>query len=267
VGFWSAIVGAVVLCDLSKMITYLEQIGLKVAHRFAEILAKTKIRPEQIVIFRFIIAAPASAYLFSRGEYLYNLAGLAVYIPLSLLDWVDGHLARIAGRTSALGKWLDETSDRLLMLIVLACLFYAGLTSGDSRWWVVLSVLYFSAFFFLTTVLYDFDREFNLEFKRYPEIEKEMYRLNPSPSLLDRLLYSLLYVHQNSLTKFCFTVSYPLFLGIITNQLLLTFTFITSMSALRAAGILFLIYRVVKGGETDSALTRVLRGLHHRSFS
>lgn len=242
------------------MITYLEQIGLKIAHCIAEILAKTKIRPEQIVLFRFIIAAPVSAYLFSRGEYLYNLAGLAVYIPLALLDWVDGHLARITGRTSPLGKWLDETSDRVLMLVVLAGLFYAGLTSSDSRWWVVLSVSYFSTFFFLTTVLYDFDREFNLEFKRYPEVEEEMYRLNPSPSLLDKVLYRLLNVHRNSLTKFCFTVSYPLFLGIITNQLLLTFSFITLMFALRAAGILFLVYRVVKGGETDSALTRVLRG-------
>lgn len=241
------------------MIVYLERIGITVAHRIAEFLAKTKIRPEQITLLRFIVAAPASGYFFSRGEYLYNLVGLAIYMPLALLDWVDGHLARITGRTSALGKWFDETSDRVLMLIVLVSIFYAGMVSDDSRLWIILSVSYFSTFFFLTTVLYDFDREFDMEFKRYPEIERGMYRFDTSPSLLDQLLFRLLNVHRNSITKFCFTVSYPLFLGIVTNQLLLAFAFITFMFGLRTAAILFIIYRVVKKGSTDSVLTKVLR--------
>lgn len=241
------------------MIVYLDKLRLRIAHQVACLLAKTKVTPNQITILRFIIAAPVSGYLFSRGDYLHNLLGLAVYVPLVVVDWVDGELARMTNQTSALGKFLDDTLDRILVTIVLASIFYAGMISENGQAWVLLAVLFFPVFFFLTTLLSDFDQMFNLEFSRYAEVRERMHRLGEKPKLIDRVLINFLTVHQNSLTKFCFCISYPLFLGIVINELLLTFSFITLMFSLRALGLCFIIYRVVRRGGTDSALTAVLR--------
>ncbi len=240
------------------MIAYFENIALKIAHRIAEVLAKTEIRPEQITILRFIIAAPASVYFFSRGKYLYNVVGLAIYMLLAILDWVDGHLARISGRTSDWGKWLDETSDRVLMLLVLASIFYAGMVSDDGRTWIGLSVVFFPVLFFLTALLNEFDRMFNMGLGRYPEIERRVYQLDLFPTSADKFLFNLVNPHRNSITKFCFIISYPLFLGILTDRLALTFAFITFMFALRTVGLIFVVCRVIRRRDTDSALTKVL---------
>lgn len=241
------------------MIVYLDQLRLKVAYQIAKVLAKTKITPNQITILRFIIAAPVSAYLFSRGEYLYNLLGLIFYVPLAIIDWVDGSLARLTGQSSSLGKFLDITFDRVLMLVVLLSIFYAGIVSSGDEKWGILTILFFSVYLFLTASLSDFDQLFNLEFNRYPEVIEKIYQLDENPKLIDRLLINFLDVHRNSITRFCFCISYPLFVGIITNQLLLTFVFITFMFGLRVGGVLFIIYRVVRRGRTDSTLTKVLR--------
>lgn len=241
------------------MIVYLDNIRQKIAYEIAKVLAKTKITPNQITVLRFVLAAPLSMYFFSRGEYLYNLAGLFFYVSLATLDWVDGNLARMTGRTSFLGKWLDDTLDRILMLIVLCSVFYAGIVSDNSLSWAMLGISFFSICLFLTALLSDFDQKFNLEFSIYSEIVKKTYEINANPKLIDRLLLNFLDVHRNSISRFCFCLSYPLLLGIIVNQLWFSFVFMTFMLGLRSAGILFITYRVVKNGQTNSALTRVLR--------
>lgn len=241
------------------MIAYLDKLRRRISYQIAKVLARTKITPNQVTIFRLVLSIPSSLYFFSRGDYFHNLVGLAIYVLLVPLDWVDGDLARITNQVSALGRWLDVTFDRVLMLVVLASIFYAGMVSESGQVWSFLAVLFFLVFFFLTTLLSDFDQMFNLEFNRYSQIREGMYKLEKAPTLLDRVLINFLTVHRNSLTKFLFCISYPLFVGIIINQLLLTFTFITLMFSLRTLGLLFIMYRVVRKGKTDSALTAVLR--------
>ncbi len=239
------------------MLVFLDKLRARLAYEIAKALAKTGITPNQITIFRFAISFPFTLYFFSRGEHFYNLLGLAVYLSLVTLDWVDGDLARLTNQTSPLGKWLDDTSDRILVLAVLGGLFYAGIAS-DPRWWGFLTLAFFSIHFFLTTLLEDFNNHFNLEFSQYAEVEKQALSVG-QPSLLDRILVNFLNVHRNSFSKFFFCISYPLVVGIITDQLFLTFVFLMAAFSFRSLGIMFLMFSAAKGGKTKSRLVEVLR--------
>lgn len=240
-------------------LSYLDSIRQKIAYRVADFLAGTNITPNQITIFRFVVSVPVCAYFFSRGTYFYNLIGLALYLALAILDWADGRLARITGKSSLLGKWADITTDRILVLIVLGSFFYAGISSNQYRMWINLGVLFYSSFFFMAVTNDHFDRMFNTDFDAYPEIEDKMLKAGKRVGPIDKFLVNFLFVHRNSISKFCFCVSYPLFLGIIINQLFPAFVFITFMLGVRIIGFLFIMYRAVRKGETNSAMTLVLR--------
>lgn len=239
------------------MIVFLDKLRARLAHEIASALSKTGITPNQITIFRFVVSFPSSLYFFSRGEHFYNLVGLAIYLVLVPLDWVDGDLARLTNQSSSLGKWLDETSDRILVLSVLGGLFYAGIVS-DPRPWGTLTLAFFLVHFFLTTLLGDFNNNFDLEFSQYAEVEEEALAVD-QPSFLDRILVNLLNIHRNSFSKFLFCMSYPLFVGIVVDQLFWTFVFLIATFSLRSLGIMFLMYSAAKGGETKSRLVEVLR--------
>ena len=56
---------------------------------------------------------------------------------LGATDWVDGWVARRLGQVSELGKILDPTADRLLLLVAVPCLLVDGTIPG----WFALTVL------------------------------------------------------------------------------------------------------------------------------
>ena len=56
---------------------------------------------------------------------------------LGATDWVDGWAARRLGQVSELGKILDPTADRLLLLVAVPCLLVDGTIPG----WFALTVL------------------------------------------------------------------------------------------------------------------------------
>ena len=56
---------------------------------------------------------------------------------LGATDWVDGWAARRWGQVSELGKVLDPTADRLLLLVAVPCLLVDGTIPG----WFALTIL------------------------------------------------------------------------------------------------------------------------------
>ncbi len=244
------------------MINNLVNSGLKLSYKIAQLLVKTKIKPIWITLLRFVIVVPISLYFFSQDKYIYNVIGLFLYMFLAILDWVDGDMAQIyklPKETAPLGRLIDHNADRILMLIVLGSILYANISTHYNQGWIITTILYYSIYFFLTVLLFDFDKLFNLEFDDYPKIEKEMNSINPSPKASDKILYNFLYVHKNSLMSICFTHSYLLVMGILTNQLFPMFVFITLMNGIRSVCIFVILCRVLKTGKTNSVLIQALR--------
>ncbi|ASJ11309.1 hypothetical protein A3L12_03565 [Thermococcus sp. P6] len=72
-------------------------------------LAKAGLTPNQITVIGLLLSL-LGAYLFYRGE---QVTAALVLLLGSLVDALDGTLARLTGRTSRFGAFLDSTLDRI----------------------------------------------------------------------------------------------------------------------------------------------------------
>ena len=117
-----------------------------VVRRLSKPLTRVALRlgwtPNAITVLSFAIGI-AAAVLFALGDRWALVAG-AVLLQLSLIiDCVDGEVARATRRFSALGAWLDASTDRVKEFLAYAGLAIGAATTGLDIWWlaVVLVVL------------------------------------------------------------------------------------------------------------------------------
>ena len=82
------------------------------------------VTPNTLSVFTFLLGV-AGAVLCAQGSYKTMLAGAFLFQWNSILDGVDGELARVRFQHSKLGQWLDTVSDDASNLI-----FYAGVAIG-----------------------------------------------------------------------------------------------------------------------------------------
>lgn len=87
-------------------------------------LVNTPLTPNMMSVVTFLLGV-AGAVSAAQGGYWYTLLGAFLFQWNSILDGVDGELARVRFQHSKLGQWLDTVSDDTSNLI-----FYAGLAVG-----------------------------------------------------------------------------------------------------------------------------------------
>ncbi|MGR3295890.1 MAG: CDP-alcohol phosphatidyltransferase family protein [Candidatus Bathyanammoxibius sp.] len=78
-------------------------------------------------------------FLIAVGSPQVAVAGIVLLILGSLLDYVDGNIARATGTTDKLGAYLDLTADNLMAAAVPIAV---GIGAGLPLWGVVLALLY-----------------------------------------------------------------------------------------------------------------------------
>lgn len=99
-----------------------KHINRKMSEPMARLLAKTKITPNQATWAAFGIAL-LSFVSFVLGHNI--IAGLLVQLS-SIVDGIDGSLARLKGMTSEFGSFLDSVLDRYAdILIVLGLILWS----------------------------------------------------------------------------------------------------------------------------------------------
>jgi phosphatidylglycerophosphate synthase len=94
-------------------------------------LWKLGLSPNAVSIISFAMTHAALAVLIILGPTL--PAAIAAYLLLVfgyMLDSCDGQLARVSGRTSRLGEWLDHSLDVVKLLTVNLTLSYVMITSA-----------------------------------------------------------------------------------------------------------------------------------------
>jgi CDP-L-myo-inositol myo-inositolphosphotransferase len=108
-------------------------INRKMSEPLARLLAKTKVTPNQITWAAFGIA------LLSFGSFILGhniIAGILVQLS-SIVDGVDGSLARLKGMTSEFGGFLDSVLDRYAdILIVLGLTLWSLSHEAYSGIWL-----------------------------------------------------------------------------------------------------------------------------------
>ena len=109
------------------------QVIAKSVDPVATTLVKMKVSPDAVTWAGAIGNLAVSIILLSRGQFL--LGGILIAL-LSLSDLLDGTMARLLGKQSAWGAFLDSTLDRVSDASVIAAVIYfysqAG-TPADDR--------------------------------------------------------------------------------------------------------------------------------------
>jgi archaetidylinositol phosphate synthase len=160
-----------------------ERIFRPLAHPLVLALARLRVAPP-VVVAAAGAAGLAAAVELGRGSLL--AAALLVQLK-TVLDNADGQLARLTGRTTAFGRYLDSEVD----LLVNAALFAGlGWTTGQPA-------LVLAGFLALTSVL---SLNFNVErLARRADAEPEAERGRATAFL--RRLYALVYAQQDRLAE------------------------------------------------------------------
>jgi CDP-diacylglycerol--glycerol-3-phosphate 3-phosphatidyltransferase len=99
----------------------------RVASRSMVTLGRTRVTPNALTAAGVLLCAAAAVLVFfeNRNEYLFYWLGAFVFLAGSVLDILDGALARTSGKGTQFGAFLDSTTDRIgegLMLGAIALL-------------------------------------------------------------------------------------------------------------------------------------------------
>jgi CDP-diacylglycerol--glycerol-3-phosphate 3-phosphatidyltransferase len=91
-------------------------------------LARSRVTPNALTASGVLLCAIASVlvYFEYRGEILFFWTGAVVFVIGSVLDILDGALARLSGKGTPFGAFLDSTTDRVsegFMLGAIALVF------------------------------------------------------------------------------------------------------------------------------------------------
>jgi phosphatidylglycerophosphate synthase len=139
--------------------------------------------PPPLVVAAAGVAGVAGAVELGRGSLL--AAALLVQLK-TLLDNADGQLARLTGRTSAFGRYLDSEVDLLVNAALCAAL---GWMTGQPA-------LALAAFFALTTVL-----SLNFNAERLSRAATAEPAPEGRPTAFLRGIYGLVYAPQDRLAE------------------------------------------------------------------
>jgi CDP-diacylglycerol--glycerol-3-phosphate 3-phosphatidyltransferase len=91
-------------------------------------LARTRVTPNALTASGVLLCLAASVLVLfeNRHELLFYWLGAVVFVAGSVLDILDGALARAGGKTTPFGAFLDSTTDRIsegFMLTAIAFVF------------------------------------------------------------------------------------------------------------------------------------------------
>jgi len=111
--------------------------------------------PNLITLLSFAIGIAAAACFAAGGRWL--LVAGALLLQLSLIvDCVDGEVARATRRFTALGAWLDASTDRVKEFLAYAGLAYGAARLGVDIWWLAVVLIVLQTTRHMTD--YDFSR-------------------------------------------------------------------------------------------------------------
>jgi len=104
----------------------------------ARLLLRLGVSPDAVTVVGTLGVSFGALFFFPRGQLL---TGVLVVTAFVFSDLVDGHMARLTGKTNKFGAFLDSTLDRVGDGAIFAgiALFYAG--PGDSDLYLVLSLV------------------------------------------------------------------------------------------------------------------------------
>lgn len=105
----------------------------RIAARSMGRLARTRVTPNALTAVGVLLCAAAAVvvYFEDRGELTAFWIGAALFIVGSLLDILDGALARTSGRSTPFGAFVDSMTDRVSEGLILGAIALVFMRKGN----------------------------------------------------------------------------------------------------------------------------------------
>jgi phosphatidylglycerophosphate synthase len=117
--------------------------ALRPAKALARCLAPTNVSPNTVTLAAGGLMFAASSLLaFGPDGLTWRLATSLLLALALVLDTADGHLARLQGRTSAIGRWLDATLDETADMTLHAAAAWAAYVASGQVGWLLVGMAY-----------------------------------------------------------------------------------------------------------------------------
>lgn len=101
----------------------------------ASLLARTKITPDQLTLFGFLVNC-AVAYSIAEGRFNYLITGILIWIA-GFFDALDGSVARLRRRVTVFGNFFDSVLDRYSDSVIYLGIMAQFTRSGKSGYAVL----------------------------------------------------------------------------------------------------------------------------------
>ena len=105
----------------------------RLASRYVSRLARTRVSPNALTTAGVLLCMAAAVLIpfEDRNKFLFYWLAAALFIVGSILDILDGALARQSDKATPLGEFLDSLSDRISEGFVLAAIALVFARAGD----------------------------------------------------------------------------------------------------------------------------------------
>ena len=97
----------------------------------ARLFLKLGISPDVITVIGTVGVSAAALAFYPRGVFFLGTVVIALFV---FSDTIDGTMARLQGRSSTWGAFLDSTMDRVADICVFAALLWWFAGDGDEPW-------------------------------------------------------------------------------------------------------------------------------------
>ena len=118
----------------------------------SRLLAPSPVTPNQVTLFSIAVGLVGAASV-AQGGYVMTLMGAFLLQVASILDGVDGELARVRVQFSLIGEWLDTVGDDLVNVTFILALGVARWSSDGMDEWALLA-FYVAAAMALVAAIY-----------------------------------------------------------------------------------------------------------------
>jgi len=172
------------------------------------------------------------------------LAGIGVLLLESVLDCLDGELARATGKQSSVGRWLDVNCDFLLQCLILFGISYGVLSNDPTRFEMIACLTALAS----QSVLARYVSMYGGVLARSSEFAEECRR--QPLSRLERLAAKALPADGPLMTVFL-TFRYPLVIAVLMDRVEWFLGYIGVVQILRA--VVMHVYMLRCGGEAGLA--------------
>jgi phosphatidylglycerophosphate synthase len=232
------------------------------------LLLKTNIKPNTVSVI-YGLAGIATGILLSIPNNYTIFIALVIAFNKGILDWSDGHLARVTGRTSMTGHILDiygATLNSLGLQIGLG-LYVANRTEVFFYYYLVILLLFFrsaSLLFFSRNVLFDEISNQNTVSnykKNFDENDDSELNVNNSVNLNEKkyiyYLSNFLDDRARSVDFICLIILLDLF-SLVNISWILFLLIVIKYFIIFTGG----FYKVARGGWAENEISNKLMKLH-----